>query len=63
MIETMLAPEEVAGLLGVSKRYVQDLIYAGKLGYVRVGRKVRVPESTLVDFIESCSISAPHGRS
>ena len=55
MIETLLAPEEIAGRLGVSKRYVQDLIYAGKLGCVRVGRKVRVPESAFANFIASCS--------
>ncbi len=39
---------------------MQDLIYAGKLDHVRVGRKVRVPESTLVDFIASLDLG-PEG--
>ncbi len=57
MVGRLLQLEEVADLLGVSKRYVQDLIYSQKLGCVRIGRKVRVPESTVVDLIESCSTS------
>jgi excisionase family DNA binding protein len=52
-VERLLQPEEVAEILGVTKRYVQDLVYAGKLGCVRIGRKVRVPESTLADFVKS----------
>ena len=47
----MLTVAEVAGILRVSVRTVYNLLEAGTLRGVRVGRAWRVPESALEEFI------------
>ncbi|OPZ46013.1 MAG: Helix-turn-helix domain protein [Firmicutes bacterium ADurb.BinA052] len=50
-MEEMLTVAEVAGILRVSVRTVYNLLEAGALRGVRVGRAWRVLESALEDFI------------
>jgi len=50
-MEKLLTVPEVAGILRVSVRTVYNLLEAGALRGVRVGRAWRVPESALEEFI------------
>jgi excisionase family DNA binding protein len=50
-MEKLLTVAEVAGILRVSVRTVYNLLEAGALRGVRVGRAWRVPESALEEFI------------
>ena len=50
-MEKLLTVAEVAGILRVSVRTVYNLLEAGALRGVRVGRAWRVLESALEDFI------------
>lgn len=53
----LLRAEEVAEVLGVSRSKVWELIWAGDLPVIRMGRLVRVPRSRLEDWIESRTTS------
>ncbi len=46
-----LTVREVAELLAVSIKTVYQLVKAGKLGAVRVGRVVRIPRAGLDDYL------------
>jgi len=48
---TLLTVRQVADQLGVSSRLVWRLIAEGRLGRVNVGRCVRVPATSVADFI------------
>ena len=50
-MEKMLTAGEIAEALRVSVRTVYNLLEAGALRGVRVGRAWRVPESALQEFI------------
>ena len=43
---------EAAGLLGIGKRTVQELMAARKLPYLRIGRSVRFRMEDITAFIE-----------
>lgn len=45
--------EEVAERLGTSPRFVRRLIAERRIGFTRLGRKVRVEESDVEAFIEA----------
>jgi len=48
----LLAPEQVAVELMISRNHVFRLMRAGELPFVRVGRLYRVPRSDLLGFVE-----------
>lgn len=48
----LLSTPEVARALGVSERFVKQLIYAGTLPSLKVGRLRRVPAGDLLSWIE-----------
>jgi excisionase family DNA binding protein len=48
----LLSTREVAGALGVSERYIKQLIHTGNLRSLRVGRMRRVYADDLRDWIE-----------
>jgi len=53
MAEKLLFVHSVARRLGCSKRHVYNLIQRGELNAVRIGfRALRVPESSLVTFLD-----------
>lgn len=50
MNETYFTVREIAEKFRVSRQAIYDWIEAGQLKAVRVGRRVRIPESALADF-------------
>lgn len=50
-IDRLLTVAEVAERLGTSERFPRRLIEERRITFVRLGRKVRIPESVLNDFI------------
>ncbi|MEV4105536.1 excisionase family DNA-binding protein [Nonomuraea sp. NPDC049649] len=49
--DRLLTVAEVAERLGTSERFPRRLIEERRITFVRLGRKVRIPESVLNDFI------------
>jgi excisionase family DNA binding protein len=45
-------PEEVAGLLSISRAYVYELIESGELPSVQIGRSRRIAAQDLHQFVE-----------
>jgi len=51
----LMTTPQVASLLGVSKRTVQELVTDRKLGFIKFGRNVRFSQSDIDKFVESNS--------
>lgn len=49
--DRLLTVAEAAQLLNTSERFPRRLIEERRITFVRLGRKVRIPESALVEFI------------
>jgi excisionase family DNA binding protein len=58
MPKKLLTVKESAEQLGLSARTVWAWVYARKLGVVRLGRAVRIPQSAVDELIEAGSIPA-----
>ena len=54
-IPTLLSIEETSKLLRVSDRSVQRRIKAGKLKRVKIGHRVLVKESDIIEYLETAS--------
>ena len=54
-IPALLSIEETSKLLRVSDRSVQRLIKAGKLKRVKIGHRVLVKESDIIEYLDSAS--------
>jgi excisionase family DNA binding protein len=54
-IPALLSIEETSKLLRVSDRSVQRLIKAGKLKRVKIGHRVLVKESDIIEYLETAS--------
>lgn len=52
-IAPLIKTGEAAGLLGIGKRTVQELMADRKLPYLRIGRSVRFRVEDIMAFIES----------
>ena len=52
-LDRLLTVAQVAELLGTTERFPRRLIAERRTRFVRVGRHVRVPESSLREFIEA----------
>jgi excisionase family DNA binding protein len=55
--DTHLTKDEVAARLRVSKRTVETLMSTKQLGYVKVGRCVRIPSRAVTAFLEGATRS------
>ncbi len=53
MAEPLLTVDEAAGRLNTSPRFVRRLIAERRIGFTRLGRKVRISESDLATFVEA----------
>ena len=51
--DQLLTVAEVADLLNTSERFPRRLIEKRRITFVRLGRKVRIPESAVAEFIAS----------
>lgn len=50
---TLLSVEAAADRLDTKPRFIRRLIAERRIGFVRIGRHVRISESALADFIEA----------
>ena len=48
-----LSVADVAGVLGVSKGLVYEMVARGELPSIRVGRQIRIPKSSLLKYMEA----------
>jgi len=68
VVDELLTPQQTADALCTSLRFVRRLIAERRIGYVKVGRFVRIPRSELERFVEAgrvevrLPIRAPFGR-
>ncbi len=56
-----LSVAEVADVLGTTERFPRRLIEERRIEFKRFGRHVRIAESVLTAYIESCTVT-PFGR-
>ena len=56
MRERYLSIAEVAARLGSTERFPRRLVEERRIEYVKLGRHVRIAESVLEAFIESCKV-------
>ncbi|WP_322756370.1 helix-turn-helix domain-containing protein [Frankia sp. Cas3] len=52
MHKLLLTPTEAAELLGVSRTTVYELLNAGQIESVRIGRARRIPRVVLVAYVD-----------
>lgn len=45
--------DEAAARLGISRSKLYELMAAGHIAYVKIGRSVRIPTTALEEFVES----------
>lgn len=53
--DTHLTKNEVASQLRVCKRTVETLMSTGQLGYVKIGRSVRIPSQAVAVFLQGAT--------
>jgi excisionase family DNA binding protein len=53
MDRELLRAEEAARVLGVGRSKVFEMLRAGELPVVRMGRSVRIPRRALIEWIEA----------
>lgn len=53
-----LSVAETAGLLGISRWLVQQAVHDGSLPSVRVGRRILIPRSRLLAWLDGMEASA-----
>jgi excisionase family DNA binding protein len=63
-VERLLTVAEVAELLGTTDRFPRRLIAERRIGFVRLGRHVRIPEAAVREFIDAGLVepARPGGR-
>jgi excisionase family DNA binding protein len=54
--ERLLTCPEVAERLGTTERFPRRLVAERRIGFVRVGRHVRIPESAVDELIEAGTV-------
>jgi len=52
-LQLYLSIETLAKMLDCSEQFLRNLIRDRRIGYVKVGRLVRIPESELIKLIQS----------
>lgn len=57
MTEKYLSIPEVAERLGTGERFARRLIEERRIEFKRFGRHVRVAESVLLAYIDSCTVA------
>jgi excisionase family DNA binding protein len=54
--DPLLTMDEVAELLGTSPSFPRKLVTERKIRFVRVGSRVRIPESAIADYITAGTV-------
>jgi len=52
-LQLFLSVETVAKILDCSEQFLRNLIRDRRIGYVKVGRLVRIPKNELIQFIQA----------
>jgi excisionase family DNA binding protein len=60
LVEKYLSIPEIAEILGTTERFPRRLIEERRIEFKRFGRHVRVAESVLNAYIESCTVAPRH---
>lgn len=55
-MDRLLTVAQAADLLGTSERFPRRLIAERRIRFVHVGRHVRIPHSSLTEFIEAGTV-------
>jgi excisionase family DNA binding protein len=55
-VERLLTMDEAAELLGTSPSFPRQLVADRKIRFVRVGSRLRIPESALADYIAAATV-------
>lgn len=55
-MEQLLSVKDAAKVLGTTERFPRRLIAQRRIRFVRVGRHVRIPETALVELIETGTV-------
>jgi excisionase family DNA binding protein len=54
----LLTPSEAAHWLGICRSKVYELLYAGELRSVKIGRSRRIPTSAVIAYVDSLEDAA-----
>jgi excisionase family DNA binding protein len=54
--DPLLTVDEAGELLGTGPRFARRLIAERRIRYVKIGRYVRIPESALIEFVDSSTV-------
>ena len=57
-MKRMLTVGEAAEQLGLSPKTIWAWVYSRRLGFVRLGRSVRIPQTVIEEIIESGRVPA-----
>ncbi len=57
-MDRLLSVRDAAEVLGTSERFPRRLIAERRIRFVRVGRHVRIPESSVQEYIKSRTVDA-----
>jgi excisionase family DNA binding protein len=60
MTKLLLTPEEAAEVLGIGRSKVFELLAAGRLRSVKIGRSRRIAAATLTEFVASLEAEAEY---
>ena len=51
----LLRPQDVAVILGIGRSSVYNLLRAGKIRHLRVGRKMLIPQAAIGEFLATAA--------
>ena len=57
-MDTLLSVEQAAERLGTSVRFVRRLVFERRIGYVKLGRHVRISEHDLSNYVATGRVEA-----
>ena len=57
MDQLLLRPEEAARVLGIGRSKVYELLAAGELPVVRIGRATRIPAAALQRWVDARTLA------
>lgn len=61
MEKKLLRPKEAMEAIGIGKSKFYEMLSAGEISVVRIGRALRIPVSSLDEWIERNKIEASNG--
>ena len=60
--QDVLTVQDVARILRIGKNYTYDLIRSGRIPAMKLGRRLLIPKTVLIDFLESESSSCKNSE-